>query len=74
MTLLRVSRKEWANCTVNDLDKLVLWYMGQVHFKILPVQLQVGYSIISTGLPEYVALLFYVHGEHLRSCRDGQLT
>ena len=21
-----------------------------------------------------VALLFYVHGEHLRSCRDGQLT
>ena len=21
-----------------------------------------------------VVLLFYVHGEHLRSCRDGQLT
>ena len=21
-----------------------------------------------------VALLFYVHGKHLRSCRDGQLT
>ena len=21
-----------------------------------------------------VALLFYVHGYHLRSCRDGQLT
>ena len=21
-----------------------------------------------------VDLLFYVHGEHLRSCRDGQLT
>ena len=23
---------------------------------------------------EHVALLFYVHGKHLRSCRDGQLT
>ena len=23
---------------------------------------------------EFVALLFYVHGKHLRSCRDGQLT
>ena len=22
----------------------------------------------------YVVLLFYVHGKHLRSCRDGQLT
>ena len=21
-----------------------------------------------------VAFLFYVHGKHLRSCRDGQLT
>ena len=21
-----------------------------------------------------VALMFYVHGKHLRSCRDGQLT
>ena len=23
---------------------------------------------------DFVALLFYVHGKHLRSCRDGQLT
>ena len=22
----------------------------------------------------FVALLFYVHGKHLRSCRDGQFT
>ena len=22
----------------------------------------------------FIALLFYVHGKHLRSCRDGQLT
>ena len=23
---------------------------------------------------DFVDLLFYVHGKHLRSCRDGQLT
>ena len=29
----------------------------------------------ATGLRGFVvALLFYVHGKHLRSCRDGQLT
>ena len=26
------------------------------------------------GMVVAVALLFYVHGKHLRSCRDGQLT
>ena len=26
------------------------------------------------GGGEHVALVFYVHGKHLRSCRDGQLT
>ena len=26
------------------------------------------------NLYNVVALLFYVHGKHLRSCRDGQLT
>ena len=26
------------------------------------------------GIVVVVALLFYVHGKHLRSCRDGQLT
>ena len=26
------------------------------------------------GGREEVALLFYVHGKHQRSCRDGQLT
>ena len=26
------------------------------------------------GCNAVVALLFYVHGKHLRSCRDGQLT
>ena len=31
----------------------------------------VGYSV---GAVVVVDLLFYVHGKHLRSCRDGQLT
>ena len=30
-----------------------------------------GALLISTAV---VVLLFYVHGKHLRSCRDGQLT
>ena len=28
----------------------------------------------SNGFVVVVVLLFYVHGKHLRSCRDGQLT
>ena len=27
-----------------------------------------------SGVDWLVVLLFYVHGKHLRSCRDGQLT
>ena len=29
---------------------------------------------ISLLIVVVVVLLFYVHGKHLRSCRDGQLT
>ena len=29
---------------------------------------------LGQGIVVVVALLFYVHGKHLRSCRDGQLT
>ena len=31
-------------------------------------------QIDSLGRKKVVVLLFYVHGKHLRSCRDGQLT
>ena len=34
-------------------------------------------STFSNDISDFVvvvALLFYVHGKHLRSCRDGQLT
>ena len=30
--------------------------------------------VLNTFVVVVVALLFYVHGKHLRSCRDGQLT
>ena len=36
---------------------------------IFRMQLKSCYSIVVV----VVALLFYVHGKHLRSCRDGQL-
>ena len=31
-------------------------------------------EIFATLIVVVVVLLFYVHGKHLRSCRDGQLT
>ena len=50
------------------------------------IRIRVGHGstalLVGTGgggldilyLSSIVALLFYVHGKHLRSCRDGQLT
>ena len=35
------------------------------HFICVTALLSVGWLVV---------LLFYVHGKHLRSCRDGQLT
>ena len=32
------------------------------------------HSKVHKVIVAFVALLFYVHGKHLRSCRDGQLT
>ena len=33
-----------------------------------------GHEVRRTDGQTDVDLLFYVHGKHLRSCRDGQLT
>ena len=33
-----------------------------------------GWNPVKLGCCFVVVLLFYVHGKHLRSCRDGQLT
>ena len=43
--------------------------MLETRFNELPA-LSVDLSIVVV----IVVLLFYVHGKHLRSCRDGQLT
>ena len=56
--------------------KLLVAYIG----KAVPVYVQARNLTYAT--PQHaavdfvvvVALLFYVHGKHLRSCRDGQLT
>ena len=32
------------------------------------------YSSVFKNIMTVVVLLFYVHGKHLMSCRDGQLT
>ena len=52
---------------------------------IIMVVVFVGSDVLLTPVGKYsllkfvyrqvvVVLLFYVHGQHLRSCRDGQLT
>ena len=37
-------------------------------------EIYVYHSECGTRSVVVVVLLFYVHGKHLRSCRDGQLT
>ena len=53
-------------------------YLDQKLVQLVKKQNSLG-VIIDDTLPWddcciVVALLFYVHGKHLRSCRDGQLT
>ena len=64
---------------------MVLGYLKCFFFILLgqgPTVLAVGagsvrletFSLVQTLSETVVELLFYVHGKHLRSCRDGQLT
>ena len=52
----------------------------ELPLKILSAFTGLCHSVESTGsincleVVVVVALLFYVHGKHLRLCRDGQLT
>ena len=41
---------------------------------LLSTSMGVDYTVIGFDMEVVVVLLFYVHGKHLRSCRDGQLT
>ena len=42
--------------------------MSELRFYFPPAHTETGFVVV------VVALLFYVHGKLLRSCRDGQLT
>ena len=44
------------------------------HLYLIPIPLYVSNNEMTNTLVVVVVLLFYVHGKHLRSCRDGQLT
>ena len=41
---------------------------------VTPIVVSVTGFLDVVGGIVVVVLLFYVHGKHLRSCRDGQLT
>ena len=48
------------------------WSVSLVLFIALPENMvKEAIRVMRSG---HVVLLFYVHGKHLRSCRDGQLT
>ena len=42
--------------------------------RVVGLRAQLLFSTIALFVVVVVVLLFYVHGKHLRSCRDGQLT
>ena len=51
---------------------VVLLHIVHLNFNIF-----LTYDVVSLNnrfVVVVVVLLFYVHGKHLRSCRDGQLT
>ena len=56
---------------VCDIDYNLLVF--KFTFKVKYQQNRTGISSF-LGIVVVVALLFYVHGKHLRSCRDNQLT
>ena len=57
---------------------MILNHICDFNYKITMSNIHTGHLwFCSARLGEgggLVVLLFYVHGKHLRSCRDGQLT
>ena len=53
---------------LHDLKCVFMWHAVGI-FLVLPELSDSGFVVVV-----FVGLLFYVHGKHLRSCRDGQLT
>ena len=58
------------NISLND-TKINKLYLGLL---LLSFHFQSFESVRSIVVVVVVVLLFYVHGKHLWSCRDGQLT
>ena len=48
--------------------------LGRDLFQMVIICLAVWAQLFKVLLAFVVVLLFYVHGKHLRSCRDSQLT
>ena len=63
----------WVICVTRTSDKIPA--LGQKNTRNAYVA--VNNTLLSTPMGVdyvFVVLLIYVHGKHLRSCRDGQLT
>ena len=69
---------EAFNATSRYLDDLLNIdnnFFDSIVNHIIPSELQLNNANVSkASFLDVVDLLFYVHGKHLRSCRDGQLT
>ena len=52
------------------------WNVNYITFQWFTIRLFSKYTenVNTVDVVVVVALLFYVQGKHLRSCRDGQLT
>ena len=62
-----LTNKEYSvECGVRPANALSYLPMSQLCYRIYPAIR--GFCFL------FFVLLFYVHGKHLRSCRDGQLT
>ena len=58
--------------TINFKLKCVLFHVNKIQFYEGHFRMNM---VSESTIPRItVVLLFYVHGKHLRSCRDGQLT
>ena len=50
-----------------------LWLLRQTPYRLHYMAL-ISAAQTAEGLVGFFFFLYYVHGKHLRSCRDGQLT
>ena len=63
----RVFKNEIFKKNTNTYEEITCFFFGSKHFMFKQMFVRMHLVVV-------VVLLFYVHGKHLRSCRDGQLT